>query len=259
MLVVAPSDVTAFSKTAGVLDVTLPSMTTVARQMQFTAKPGEGEALAAELLAAAKALQGTAGCEQYLVSRGADAPDRVYVDERWRSQEALDAALPAKDDPAVAKVLALLDPETPPQRTELIPLGGVGMLDAPKSGYTHRNLLAIEDMAPKFGLAAMGESRFPREDLELEQLGLGHYRIPANVRQPFGHRHGEAEELYLVVSGSGRVRIEDETVELKAYDLVRVGPELTRCFEAGADGLELLAVGARHPGDGEVLQGWWQD
>lgn len=227
--------------------------------MQFTAKPGEGEALAAALLTAADGLRGTAGCEQYVVSRVAGEPDRVCVDERWRSQELLDAAVPAKDDPAVAKVLALLDPATPPQRTELVPLGGVGMLDAPKPGHAHRNLLEIEDMAPKFGLSAMGESRFPREELELAQLGLGHYRIPANVRQPFGHRHGEAEELYLVVAGSGRVRIEDETLDLAAYDLVRVGPTLTRCFEAGADGLELLAVGARHPGDGEIVQGWWKD
>lgn len=228
--------------------------------MQFTAKPGQGEALAAELVAVAQGLQGTPGCEQYIVSRVVGSDDQVCVSERWRSQELLaQAEASAQDNPHFPAVMGLLDADTPPVRTDLTPVGGVGLLPAPRTGVTHRNLLDSEDQAPAFGLGAMGESRFPREDFGLEHLGFGHFRMKPGARQPFGHRHAEAEELYLVLAGSGRVRVDEQTVELAPRDAIRVGPEVTRAFQAGPEGLELLAVGPRHPGDGELFQGWWED
>jgi mannose-6-phosphate isomerase-like protein (cupin superfamily) len=79
------------------------------------------------------------------------------------------------------------------------------------------------------------------------------------MRQPFGHRHDKAEEVYVVIAGSGRVKLDDEIVDIAGRDAVRVAPGVMRAFEAGSDGMELLAFGAHHDGDGEVVQGWWSD
>jgi mannose-6-phosphate isomerase-like protein (cupin superfamily) len=127
------------------------------------------------------------------------------------------------------------------------------------SSYTFRKLTDIDDSAPKFGFAELQEARFANEDLETEQTGVSHHRVKEGARQAFGHRHEKAEEVYVVISGSGRVKLDDEIVELEKLDALRVSPEVTRCFEAGDDGLELLAFGAQHKGDGEVIPGWWKD
>lgn len=125
--------------------------------------------------------------------------------------------------------------------------------------YTIKTLTDSENLAPKFGLGSMGESRFPSEELGTEQTGLSHYRILPGQRQPFGHRHDQAEEIYVVLSGSGRVKLDEEIAQIGPLDAIRVAPAVIRCFEAGDDGLELLAFGPRHKGDGELLHGWWTD
>ena len=79
------------------------------------------------------------------------------------------------------------------------------------------------------------------------------------MRQPFGHKHDKAEEVYVVIAGSGRVKLDDEIVDLGKHDAVRVAPGVMRSFEAGSNGMEMLAFGARHDNDGEVVQGWWAD
>jgi mannose-6-phosphate isomerase-like protein (cupin superfamily) len=105
----------------------------------------------------------------------------------------------------------------------------------------------------------MGEVRFPNADLNTEQTGLSHHRLRPGARQPFGHRHQEAEEVYVVLAGSGRVKLDDEIREVRKLDAIRVAPEVTRNFEASDEGLELLAFGPRCEGDGELLHGWWED
>jgi mannose-6-phosphate isomerase-like protein (cupin superfamily) len=127
-------------------------------------------------------------------------------------------------------------------------------------GYTIRNLKSVEDSAVTHGLAPDVEARFARRALESERSGLSYQRLAPNVRQAFGHRHREQEETYVVVGGSGRVKLEDDVVEVAPWDAVRVAPQTTRCFEAGPDGMEFLAFGA-HPSadDSEVLPGWWLD
>jgi quinol monooxygenase YgiN/quercetin dioxygenase-like cupin family protein len=232
-------------------------MPAAARHVEFTALAGRGDDLAAALVAAAEALRGTPGCEAWVVARVAGEPDVVCVDERWRDRETMDAA--ARDPEAadgIAAVRALLAPDAAPVVRELEPVGGPGMLAPPRPGVTHRSLLDSEDQTPGFGMASMGEARFPTPDLGLERAGVAHYRIAPGQRQPFGHRHAEAEELYLVL-GAGRVRLDDEVRELADRDALRVAPAIVRCFEAGPDGMELLAVGPRHPSDGEMLMGWW--
>jgi mannose-6-phosphate isomerase-like protein (cupin superfamily) len=130
------------------------------------------------------------------------------------------------------------------------------------SGFTLTNLKEeVEDSAVKFGLSPDLESHFAREALETDQLGVSYQRLAPNFRAPFGHRHGQQEEIYVVLGGGGRAKLEDEIVELKPLDALRVAPETTRQFEAGPEGLELLAFGGGAGGlqDAEVVDGWWAD
>jgi len=127
------------------------------------------------------------------------------------------------------------------------------------SRYTIRKLTELEDMAAKHGYSQMGESRFANSELETEQTGLSHQRLQPNVRQPFAHKHGSAEEVYIVLSGAGRVKLDDDVVEVSELDAIRVAPGVTRAFEAGGAGLELLVFGPRRDGDAELVQGWWLD
>lgn len=125
--------------------------------------------------------------------------------------------------------------------------------------FTHKKLTDVKDSAPEFGLAEDGEARFAKDDLDGEETGISHHRVKPNRRQPFGHRHERAEEVYVVIGGSGRMRLDDEIIEIEALDAIRVAPTVTRAFEADADGLEVIAVGARHDGDGELVPNWWTD
>lgn len=125
--------------------------------------------------------------------------------------------------------------------------------------YTLKNLKQVEDQAPNFGLAEMGESRFAREPLGAQSVGLAYYVLSPGKRQPFGHSHKEDEEIYVVLSGSGRARLGEEIVDLKPFDALRVAPSTTRAFEAGDDGLELLAFGGHHEGDYQLVQDFWVD
>jgi mannose-6-phosphate isomerase-like protein (cupin superfamily) len=125
--------------------------------------------------------------------------------------------------------------------------------------FTLKKLTDVEDSAPKFGFAEIQEARFAKHDLEAEDTGISHHRLKANKRQPFAHKHEQAEEIYVVLAGSGRVKLDDEIVKLEALDAIRVAPGVIRAFEAGPDGIELLACGPRHDGDGETIQNWWCD
>jgi mannose-6-phosphate isomerase-like protein (cupin superfamily) len=125
--------------------------------------------------------------------------------------------------------------------------------------YTLKKLTDIEDSAPKSGFGDIQEARFAKDTLDTEDTGFSYHRIKAQQRQPFAHKHDRAEEVYVVLAGSGRVKLDDEIVELQELDAIRVASEVTRAFEAGPNGLDLLAFGPRREGDGEVLMGWWAD
>jgi mannose-6-phosphate isomerase-like protein (cupin superfamily) len=125
--------------------------------------------------------------------------------------------------------------------------------------YTLKRLTDVEDFAPKFGFSDVQEARFANDDLETEDTGVSHHRVKPGERQAFAHRHDEAEEVYVVLSGSGRVKLDDAILEIEALDAIRVAPGVTRKFEAGSDGIELVAFGPRHDGDGELIKDWWTD
>lgn len=132
-------------------------------------------------------------------------------------------------------------------------------VDSRAMGYTLKNLRETEDSAPKFGFGELGEAHFPREELGATQTGFAYHVLKPGRRAAFGHKHDEAEEVYVVIAGGGRIRLDDEIVDVTELDAIRVSPEVTRAWEAGADGLSLIVFGARHEGDGELQHDFWKD
>ena len=131
--------------------------------------------------------------------------------------------------------------------------------------FTLRNLSEdLEDVGSNFDGAPGLEFRLATKALELERSGLGFQRIPPDSRFPYGHTHAEQEEVYVVVRGSGRMKLDDEIVALQQWDAVRVPPGVWRGYEAGPEGLELLVIGAPNLGDSprddvEGARDWWAD
>ena len=125
--------------------------------------------------------------------------------------------------------------------------------------FTIKNLKEIENSVGDRIPGA--EGRFARKHIDSEHLGVSYFRYPAGLRSPSAHSHREQEEAYVVVGGSGRIRIDDEVHEIGPWDVVRVSPEAIRAFEAGDDGLELIAVGSDRPegGDGVPAPAAWID
>jgi mannose-6-phosphate isomerase-like protein (cupin superfamily) len=126
--------------------------------------------------------------------------------------------------------------------------------------YTHLNLRDdVDDAAARFGLSPNMETHFARSPMRLEGGGFSYQRYAPNFRAPIAHRHRSQEEAYVVVAGSGRVKIEDEVRELRPWDALRFPPQTARAFEAGPDGLELIAIGFGEGGDTEMLEDFWGD
>ena len=127
------------------------------------------------------------------------------------------------------------------------------------SNYTKLNLLELEDSVGD--RAREIEGRFGRTKLGARDIGVSHFRYAPGFRSSMGHRHREQEEAYVVVAGSGRVRLDDEIRDIGPWDVVRVAPDVVRAFEAGPDGLEMIAVGGPKPegGDGQPTDSPWPD
>lgn len=189
------------------------------RTATFRARGGRGAQLAERLLRGASLMADVPGCELSLVQRDLDDPDMIRVTEMWASRQDCDAAL---NLPGMEKIAAQV----------------MGLLDGPPE-------------------VADGEARYIREHLGAVQTGLTHYQPRSGRRQGWAHRHMLAEEIYVAVSGSGRIKVDDELFALRMRDAVRVAPASTRELEAGPDGPEVLAFGSHSPGDGEMVADWW--
>lgn len=119
----------------------------------------------------------------------------------------------------------------------------------------------VPDQGPNLGLGDKGELRFLRNDLGCESCGVSYERLSPGFRLPYGHKHKRQEEVYLLVSGSARMKVDDEILELEPWTAVRVPPGTMRSLEAGEEGAEFVVVGAPNtgPGDGEIVPGWWSE
>jgi quinol monooxygenase YgiN/mannose-6-phosphate isomerase-like protein (cupin superfamily) len=230
----------------------------VGRYVKFTAQAGRGDEVAALLLRAADSLRDTAGCELYLISRSPLEPDVVWVTELWLSQEALDASLEQvstdEGKTQITEIMALL--AAAPELTELEPLGGVGYL-AGGNGYALVNLEDVEDMAKRFGFGEQGEARFANRPLGTVRTGVSHQRLRPGIRQAFGHRHQHAEEVFVILAGTGRMKIDDAIIDVRPLDAIRIAPCSARAFEAGPDGLEFVVFGPHHTGDAVMDSNFW--
>jgi mannose-6-phosphate isomerase-like protein (cupin superfamily) len=127
------------------------------------------------------------------------------------------------------------------------------------TSFTHKNLRELEDAAA--GRGPEIEARFAREHIDSEHLGVSYFRYGPGYRAPYGHRHREQEEAYVIVAGSGRMRLDDEIIDLRQWDVVRVAPNVVRGFEGGPEGIEMIAIGTDRPegGDGEMIKDFWTD
>jgi len=126
-------------------------------------------------------------------------------------------------------------------------------------GYTLRNVQEVDDSAPAFGMSPDVEARFARKALESQQVAISYQHLQPNVRMPFGHTHATQEEIYVVLAGSGRAKLDDEVVELQRWDALSVDPATMRAIEAGEDGIEFLALGGPigDGNDAEMVSDWW--
>jgi mannose-6-phosphate isomerase-like protein (cupin superfamily) len=141
--------------------------------------------------------------------------------------------------------------------------GGDGVLPADdvksqRVGYAKTNLRDVEDQAVKHGLSETQHARFPAAVLGAEQTGMNLLSVEPGRREAFAHKHKTAEEIYVVLSGSGRVKLDEELVDLEALDAVRVSPGVTRAFEADDDGLEVLIFGPHVESDTELVEDFWE-
>jgi mannose-6-phosphate isomerase-like protein (cupin superfamily) len=127
------------------------------------------------------------------------------------------------------------------------------------SDYAIVNLLQIDDSVG--GRVPGLEGRFGRNQMGSRDIGVSHFRWAPNVRSPSGHSHREQEEAYVVAAGSGRIRLDDTIRDIVRWDVIRVAPEVVRSFEAGPDGLEVIAIGGPRPegGDGVLSDTPWPD
>jgi mannose-6-phosphate isomerase-like protein (cupin superfamily) len=126
--------------------------------------------------------------------------------------------------------------------------------------YTKVNVKQqVEDAAPKFGMSPTVEAHFAHDDLDATVTGLSYQRLEPNARMPFGHSHEEQEEIYLVLSGDGRMKLDDEIVDLAPLDAVRIAAPTMRAVEAGSDGIEYVVFGAPRgaQNDAQMVQEWW--
>lgn len=126
--------------------------------------------------------------------------------------------------------------------------------------YTIKNLASVDDSAPQFGFAEVGEAHFAQRALEAQETGIAYHVLRPNRRQGFAHRHDDAEEIAVVISGGGRVKLDDEIREIRALDAIRCAPSVTRQFEAGPEGMSYVVIGPHRDRDGELIyEGFWED
>ncbi|MGZ4166032.1 MAG: cupin domain-containing protein [Solirubrobacteraceae bacterium] len=126
--------------------------------------------------------------------------------------------------------------------------------------YKKLNFADVKDLAPDYGMGEICDARFARGALGAEHIGVTRYEMKPGKRVGFGHSHPESEEAYVVLSGSGRFRVQDDVFEVAPLDVVYCPVNTMREWEAGSDGMEVLAFGAHTEGeDTQMKRDFWTD
>jgi quinol monooxygenase YgiN len=230
---------------------------TLTRFATFHARPGHGEEPAGHLLHAATFVAELPGCEMWLVDRDQADPETIRICETWASQEQSDAALNLREvREHAAQVMALLS--RAPDVVACEPRGGARVVRSSKGATAFAILDAADlskdsELLARYGLQDVGEARYVREQLAPKQIGLTLCRRLPNRRQGWAHRHSVVEEIYVTLNGSGRILVDEQSIDLAPLVAVRIAPASVRGLEAGPDGLEVLAFGSHSPGDGEMV------
>lgn len=121
--------------------------------------------------------------------------------------------------------------------------------------HTHKNLKEVEDSARTQGMPDEMEARFARGELDLEQSAMSIQKYGPNFRQPFAHKHGSQEEIYVVLSGGGQLKVDDEIIDVTELDAIRLSPDAVRCVEAGPEGIEFIAFSpSQGENDAEIVK-----
>jgi quinol monooxygenase YgiN/mannose-6-phosphate isomerase-like protein (cupin superfamily) len=232
-------------------------MNAYTRFTTFRARRGAGAELIERLLLAARLIAEASGCEQWQVHRDEAELDAVRVSEIWASRAQCDAALQLDGIPEkAAAVMDLLN--SPPEVLEGELVGGARLARG-SAGASRFAILDAPDLSQdatllsRYDLGDVVEARYVREQLDAAQVGLTHYRLPSNKSQGWAHRHTTAEEIYVALSGTGTIRVDDQPFDLAPLVAVRVAPASTRELQAGPDGLEVLVFGTHSPGDGQMV------
>jgi quinol monooxygenase YgiN/mannose-6-phosphate isomerase-like protein (cupin superfamily) len=227
------------------------------RTAEFRALAGQGDVLADGLLRASSLLAETQGCELWLVHRDEQDPDTVRVVETWASRQHCDDALDQAEVVAnAAQVMKVVDGT--PAVVDGRPIGGARDLRGATGGTAFAILDAPDlskdaELLGSYDLVDVAEARYVRRELGAVRCGLTHYRLSPGGRQGFAHRHHVVEEIYVALTGSGRVMVDNVPFDLAPLVAVRVAPASARELHAGPDGLEVLAFGTHSPGDGEMV------
>jgi mannose-6-phosphate isomerase-like protein (cupin superfamily) len=130
------------------------------------------------------------------------------------------------------------------------------------AGYTVQNLKEVENQGANFGIDPNNmELRMAKDPLECENAGISYVKLGPGFRAPFGHTHKTQEEIYVLMTGTARIKVGDDVIDMKPFTAVRVAPDTMRSYEGGPEGAEIIAIGAPRtgPGDGDVTPGWWSD
>jgi quercetin dioxygenase-like cupin family protein len=107
------------------------------------------------------------------------------------------------------------------------------------AGYDYVDL---EDLA---GEGPGGRVRKVRRALGARAFGFNYFTLgPNEDGREHDHSSQPQEEVYFIVKGSGRMRIDEDEIELKPGRFVRVDAESRRLPISGDDGLEWVAIGA---------------
>lgn len=232
-------------------------MNAYTRVVTFNARPGSAGELLERLLLATGLVAEAPGCEQWHVHRDEAKPDVVRVSEIWDSRAQCDAALQLDGMPeSTASVMELLN--SPPEVLAGELIGGARLARG-SAGATRFAILDAPDLSrdadllSRYDLGDVVEARYVRDQLDAAQVGLTHYRLPADKSQGWAHRHKTVEEIYVALRGSGTICVDDQPFDLAPLIAVRVAPASTRELQAGPDGLEVLVFGTHSPGDGEMV------